>query len=525
MNYKNKYLKYKKKYLKYKIKNYNSQSQSLKPKRVITTVLQQQKGGNISWATDEYKQALIETKEPDEDHCDLIKSVEILNNEGRHNLGIGIVEIENNEYFLKYDKDLFREFITGYYLSTLKPIYPYFLDVHSVLKCPFTSERSNNEIMGQVMVVDKGTETIYQYLNRKTKEYFIYLIPDLKERIDMMDQSIQEILDSFLSKEHQQLGYGLEATIGSDKYNDIIGKIDIVVRDFYLSLSSEYVQFKTEFVPLFIKNYKVIIDLFLLIDVLTLNQFQDFIVDIKSDNFMVKTEPYVDGKTHIAFELGGSNFKLNNVCEWHNDKEFCFLYPVDFGSSEINDIRNSNRLSPELAMFFYNSWIEHFSRLSLYSDNYDNNFNNGNILSMSGEGDIYIKFSTFNSKFYQIFDKYNLFKIRINNPLSLYFMGIQTNQGNNDLHAERQQLISTSGIDEDVDFRFQRAASKTFNITTLPEAVNIIYILINGSSVIYDTSQKKYRQFSGGLGFSEHNGLEYSYHDFNDKDVYKTFMI
>ena len=482
-------------------------------------------GSNISWATEEHKQIIISSEQPNEEYCDLITDVLVLNNEGRNNLGIGFITIEGTEYFLKYSKNLINEFITGYYLSQLKNIYPYFLDVHSVLKCPYSSDRTKNKVEeGQIMIVDKGTETIYQYLNRKIKEYLQRLIPDLETKINKLDSDIENLLNEELTKEQKVMyDWELKKNIGIEKYNDIRSQIENFIKEFYSSLSFEIIQFQTEFLPLFIKNYKVIIDSFLLVDVVTLSQYHNFITDKKSDNFMIKTEPYIDGKTHIDFQFGpdGKKYKLKNICEWNDGKEFCFLYPVDFGSS--GNIGNSTKLSPELSTFFYNSWIWHYCRSNLYSDNNNTSFESGNILKLEGYK-IMIEFSKFNSKYNDLFNKYNLFEINIINPLNLYFEGLTSNDNKRQISEEVNELIQKEGIDTKQDYRFQLVTTKSFNITTLEEAINILNILLNGSTVIYDGTTLEYRGYSGSLEFLRNNNQGYS--DFLYPDgSYKTFTI
>ena len=67
-----------------------------------------------------------------------------------------------------------------------------------------------------------------------------------------------------------------------------------LIKTFYLSLSREIIQFQTDFVPLFLQNYKTLIDSYMIVDIFTLNKYYDFISDKKCDNFMIKTEPYIE---------------------------------------------------------------------------------------------------------------------------------------------------------------------------------------------------------------------------------------
>ena len=43
-----------------------------------------------------------------------------------------VIKIRTGIY-CQYDRNIFNEFITGYHLSQLNSVYPYFLNVHSVL--------------------------------------------------------------------------------------------------------------------------------------------------------------------------------------------------------------------------------------------------------------------------------------------------------------------------------------------------------------------------------------------------------
>jgi hypothetical protein len=128
MDYKQKYIKYKKKYFELN----KTKSTDLARPKIIT-------GGNISWATEEYIESIISSKNPDLSKCDLIKDIVPKINEGRNNDGIGFVNIDGKEYFLKYGVDLFNEFKTGYMLSKLRSEYPYFLNVHSLFQCDYVT--------------------------------------------------------------------------------------------------------------------------------------------------------------------------------------------------------------------------------------------------------------------------------------------------------------------------------------------------------------------------------------------------
>lgn len=518
MDYKQKYLKYKMKYLELNNKKAKKSTYS----KIMT-------GGAITWATQEYIEQIISSKRPDLTKCDLIRDVVPKENEGRNNSGIGFVTIEGKEYFLKYGYDLYDDFRTGYLLSKLKPEYPYFLNVYSLFKCDYVPIRGQESISGQVMVVDKGSQTIYDYLNRKSKEYILNLIPDLEIRVNQLDEEIIKIINDNLTDEEKSLYDYQFKEQNLQKYNDVISKINEPVKNFYLSLSREIIQFQTEFVPLFIQNYKTLIDSYMAVDIFTLNKYNNYIGDKKSDNFMVQTEPYKENKTHINIKLGSANIRIKNVCEWINTREYCFLYPVDFGSGGN---MNYPKLNDVLLPYFLNDWIKRYSNLSLYSDNMNNNLESGNILSLN-ENEIEFKFSKFSSRnkitelsIETILKKNNPFKIKIFNPLKFYFYGMESNnscEGLNKLLEQNplEELLEQNPLEEN-DYRFQSKSNKFYNIKTLGEACEILQTLLSGYTLIYNEEQEKYRPYSNAIDFYRANGLGNNAYLYNE-NVYKTF--
>jgi hypothetical protein len=509
MDYKHKYIKYKKKYLELN----NIKSKYLMQQKIIT-------GGNISWATAEYIDSIISSKIPDKSRCDLIQHIKAKKNEGRHNDGIGFINIDGKQYFLKYGDDLFNDFKTGYQLSKLRSEYPYFLNVYSLLECDYVPSNGKSK-KGQVMVVDKGSETIYNYLNRKSKEYILNLIPDLEAKVNKLDEKIIKIINDLTDDEKKLFDFQLEKK-DKKKYDLIISEINELVKKFYLSLSREIIQFQTEFVPLFLQNYKALIDSYMIVDIFTLNKYNNYISDKKSDNYMVKTEPYVENKTHVNIKLGSTDIRINNICEWHNTKEYCFLYPVDFGSGGNMDYP---KLDKGLLSYFLNEWISRYSRLEIYSDILKNNLESGNILFTDGDK-IKFNFSKFSSdneitnlNLKLIFDKYNPFKIKIFNPLRIYVEGMESMI---DDKKELQMLLEKNPLKEN-DFR--SFSKKLFNINTLEEACEILQILLNGSTVIFDNYHQKYRRYSSTIDFRNINGLPNVLGYFSEKNVYKTFTI
>jgi hypothetical protein len=505
MNYKYKYLKYKTQYL--KLKNMS--------------------GGNITWATPEYIENIISSTNPELTKCDLIKDIRPRSNEGRHNDGIGFITIEGKEYFLKYGFNLFNEFKTGYMLSKLRSVYPYFLNVHSLFNCDYIPKNSTESVNGQVMIVDKARgETIYNYLNRKSKEYILDLIPDLEDRVRELDEHITKIINDNLTVEEKGLiNFELKKK-NKIKYDSIISTVNEVVKSFYLSLSIEIIQFQSEFVPLFIKNYKTLIDSYMIVDIFTLNKYNNYISDKKSDNFMVTTESYNENKTHINIKLGSQDIRINNICEWHNTQEYCFIYPVDFGSA--GDM-NYSELDKDLLSYFLNQWIYHYARLYLHSDININNLESGNILSL-GKNKIELRFSSFSYQnqiakidFSDIFEKYNKFIIKIFNPLEFYIEGMASMSDNTEL----QILLEQNPLREN-DHRFIRLTKKFFNINTLEEACNVLQLLLSGYTVEYDEYSNTYSQYSNLISYSDINGISENQtflDDDSDENVYNTFVI
>tara|TARA_B100001093_G_scaffold43771_2_gene37085 strand:+ start:317 stop:1591 length:1275 start_codon:yes stop_codon:yes gene_type:complete len=412
------------------------------------------------------------------------------------------------------------EFKTGYYLSKLNTIYPYFLNVHSVLECEYKSIRTQNEIKnGHIMLVDKGTETIVQYLNNKCKEYLIFLIPDLEEKIKLLDNGIEDVLKKYLNKNEIDINlYNLEDNIDKQEYEIITNEIHILIKNFYLSFKEELITFQTEFIPLFLKNYKVIIDSYFLVDIVTLNNYNDYIPDKKSDNFMIRTIPY-DEDIIYRFRFNEQFYKINNVLEWFNKKEYCFLYPVDFGSLTIN--LNLKKLSNELLNFYYNKWILNYFGLYLFSDN--NNFSwDKNILKLE-TNKISLNFSKYYSYFESIFDKYNIFTINLINPLMLYELGLETCNTNN-YQEELNKLYEEEEIMQRDDYINQNIGDKKiFEIRNLEEAIIILKIHLDGSTVIYDNYHNNYRNYSSGLGFHENNSLGYNFKKYKPNTKYIDF--
>ena len=100
-----------------------------------------------------------------------------------------------------------------------------------------------------------------------------------------------------------------------------------------------------------------------------------------------------------------------------------------------------------------------------------------------------------------------------------YIEGMNSKFNDTDLN-EFKKILSRASLKHD-DYRFQSIILKLFNINTLEEACEILQILLNGSTVIYDDMHKKYRGYRGLINFSSANGLSNKLL-FNE-NVYKTF--
>ena len=72
-------------------------------------------------------------------------------------------------------------------------------------------------------------------------------------------------------------------------------------------------------------------------------------------------------------------------------------------------------------------------------------------------------------------------------------------------------------IDQDIGNK------KIFEIKNLEEAIIILKIHLDGSTVIYDKYHNNYRAYSTGLGFHEKNGLESIIKPYNPNIEYINF--
>ena len=369
------------------------------------------------------------------------------------------------------------------------------------------------------------SETIYSYLNRKSKEYILQLIPDLKIRVDELDEKIIILINTYLTHEEKDyFDYQLQQN-NKEKYDFILSKINELVKNFYLSLSTEIIRFQTEFVPLFLQNYKRLIDYYMIQDILTLKEYNNYISDKNSDKFMVETKPYEENKIYVNIKLDSIyDIKINNLCEWHNTKEYCSFKP-------INPSLKYQELHKDLLPYFFSQWIYHYSKLTLYSDVSNNNLESGNILSLNLKTNNYIefKFSKFSSDntitnllLDTIFNNNNPFKIKIFNPLNIYIESLVSMINSNEEEKKFKELLINHHINDDK--RLKDYIHNFFNIKSLTEACKILHILLNGDTITYNKSSNSYISSSNNiLNFNNTNGISNKCN--YGKDVHETLTI
>jgi hypothetical protein len=414
LNYKNKYKKYKNKFLNLKIQNQlGGVISSFKPLEII-------KKGR------EYKHS-------NDDFCILIKDLKLLENEGRNNLGIGFITDEGKELFLKFGRDLWNDFVVAYCISTLKPVYPYFINVYGYTRC------MKNEKQMDVLVTQKANETIYKYFCRNTYNYIKTIIPDYEDIVSRLD----EIFDETMEEHNITYESDLE-TLDITKWdseeqkllkNNVRKSYEDKAMPIFEKLFGSYIKFK-DFVSTFMKNLAVISNQYFLLDMITLCYLGDFVSDKKSDNFMITTKPYEEGSgKNIMVNLGDDKLKILNTITWDNTNyEHVYIFPVDFGSTDpeniISSILTSEKLTikniSEIDPYIIKKFI--FSNLHtyFYSDsklkNNPDSLKQNIISKLVGPGNMSIRFSRNVNNF--IIDKYNPFKFSFSDPVELLGEGI-----------------------------------------------------------------------------------------------------
>lgn len=424
-------------------------------------------GGAISWATERYKLDILDGK-IDSTMCKLIDGVDVLANEGRNNHGIGFVEIEGVRYFVKYHTNLLQEFKNAYYISRLNeryPSYPYFLNVHALLNCNYMS-RNKQQTNGHAMIIDMGTETVIKYMGRHVSTYMKKIIPGFEKKINQMDAEIKATLIRHRIDSPDDRNYTITDECGAD--------ISLIVSEFYRSMGDAFHTFRSDFLPKFLENYKKILDLFILLDILILNEHGVYMVDKKADNLMIRTERYEAGTArYIEVVHENTRILFDNTLEWDDGAERCYIYPVDFGS--IDDIvpRNRTDQPPDISVETLNNWIHATCSNYLYSD--DKTIGENNILRL-GRLMFRLEFSHYQMYAYisDIFTRHDIFHFTMVHPLYFFEFGLPE-------HIE--------------------------HMNTFDDALAIIDILKGGHTFIFDNFDKKIRGYSSGLSFMESNGI------------------
>jgi len=217
--------------------------------------------------------------------CDTLNELNIItSNEGRNNIGI---VIKNNLFYkFGHNTNLWGDFKLGYMVSLLKPIYPYFIDVYTLMNCELTKNRTNRIVKnGDVLISQKGGDDIYS-MSRKNFFYYIK-IDEIEIQLDNTDSVIKEIYISDRYDEERQ-------QIIKEKINPLLKQMHNEIEIEYKKLINPYMEqlvlFKNNFKTDLLTNLEVIFKQFFVLDILTLLYLGFCIFDKKSDNFMITIE-------------------------------------------------------------------------------------------------------------------------------------------------------------------------------------------------------------------------------------------
>jgi hypothetical protein len=105
----------------------------------------------------------------------------------------------------------------------------------------------------------------------------------------------------------------------------------------------------------------------------------------------------------------------------------------------------------------------------------------------------------------------------------LYELGLETCNTNN-YQEELNKLYEEEEIMQRDDYINQNIGDKKiFEIRNLEEAIIILKIHLDGSTVIYDNYHNNYRNYSSGLGFHENNSLGYNFKKYKPNTKYIDF--
>ena len=349
-------------------KEYLEKYKKYKSKFLTLKKIKKQKGGGV-------KEDIIVNPQT---ICNLVETLPIdfhQKNEGRHNLGIGFYE----DLFFKFGNtgELKPQFETGRIYAKLKSIYPYFIDVYGYFNCMTsdlgkigtmiekTSERNvrSSKITNvDIMVTQKGENTIYQYINNSIYKIIKKNIPNYEELVTQLDSIYFQVLKNngyLIVKDIKYGGYDMIDPSGKKVYSiedkEVEKKIMKEYEDLIAPLLKDIflfsLKFKSTILPLIMKNLKVIAYQHLLIDMISLLYMNNSIVDIKADNFMIHTEPW-DPTTanYIRLKIKDETIQMVNVVDWGDHKEAIYIYPVDFPTIDLRVLSTINDLIPDASL-------------------------------------------------------------------------------------------------------------------------------------------------------------------------------
>jgi hypothetical protein len=355
-----------------------------------------QVGGMISSFN---QQRILETRSPDkiDGFCEAFESIELIKNEGRHNLGIMFINDEGNELFLKFGRKgyLFNDFKVGFALSLLKHIYPYFLNVYGYTECLRDNPVDHTKEEMDVLVVEKGTMTLWKYLAKHIYKYMLSILPDYESIVDTIEKNVETVLnENGINIDDEgnmfiNIGGTSIQTYLTDKvlYQKIIDQLTDNLKPYIDRIQRAYYKFDKEFTKQIIKNVRVIQQNFMLIDMITLSYYGQFIGDKKYDNFMIITKPFDPTRDSEFIEIKLRDDKIlliPNVIKWSDtDMESIYIYPVDFGSAgDIPDFIFTPGATPEMTTKISKSTIDHFMQSIMNAYPYSDSYPESN---MSGE--------------------------------------------------------------------------------------------------------------------------------------------
>ncbi len=572
-NYYKKYLKYKEKYINLKFKNQYGGFLNIMPNLIDIF----------------NNESLIPT-----DKCEILKDIKMVpqhDNPGSKNIGVGYINnyIDNGEeknIFFKFTNSTsIDEFRGGYAISLLKDKYPFFADIHGIIKCKSPINPDENayvlisEFIKSYMVSQYFHTRIYEYLNNlfidnigisyedyvneidqiiethfvennvllqyynsvyvvepdiyleliknDTKYYDINiyknenLIETLKfdtsqlwgseglpkvdeeELLKLLGLNKKKLLfDAFKENNTYSLTRyfnGINKYYKTENFNSIKSNLnfkkdlDKKINDFNANKKVGLAKIKSnlenEFLEILINNTETFnrqIEMLAFI----FNAYFDYqYVDIKSDNLMVKIIPVTDKNKHIyttTFTLNNKTYKLNNRLKWGKTEEFIYIFPIDFGGLHKHDLFKtdlSKPLIPNISINSDNVFDKINGRLKnmrpfIYSDIIGNyistklGYNNiRNLKKMCYKFDVYdSRINLYMTKFTDFSNDLDL-KINFNYPFKYDFIKYDWT---------KQPSLEFLNPELGIDLK---------NIKNLSDIVDIIFVLLDGSTPFYNGSE------------------------------------